>query len=453
MKQTPRLLLAWFALVALACNLTSSEQPPTLVPQSLIGASPQPTIGYIPPPPGAADETAVATRPPADIALLILSDRVESDRLMLHVSTLVEFHTRHVNSSLTSTTQGIGAAYTHLQRQFETIRQDNPDFAVFSHPFQAFYNDVFSDQHNLVGYLPGTDPNAGVILVGAHYDSINSDFGDAVGASPGADDNASGVAAVIELARILSQRSHRSSIMFVLFSAEEVNRQGSLHFVKDMIIDKEVPLAAMINVDTIGSWNAPDGTIKDREIRVFSAGPNDSPSRQLARTVDFIANEYDSKLNVIVQDAIDRDNRYGDHWSFSEAGYPAVRFTEAVEDTWNRDSRDTAAGIEPVYLADATRTILSVVTALADGLAPTRNISLRNNGDGTQTLVWEPVVGATRYIVALRRPNSLTYAQQFVVLETTSGAWDGWSQFEAIAITALDANGLVGPFSAEYPIP
>ena len=124
-----------------------------------------------------------------------------------------------------------------------------------------------------------------------------------------------------------------------------------------------------------------------------------------------------------------------------------------MEDTTRRGSLDTIEGIEAGYLADATKTILGIVTALADGPHPPRNVSLRDNGNGMQTLVWEPVEGAVRYMVTARYPNSLVYDAQFVTIGATSGEWDGWSQYEAVAIAAIDANGLIGPFSVEYKIP
>lgn len=453
MKRTPLLLIAWFSLVALACNLTSNEKPPTLVPQGPIGVATQATLGYIPPPPGAEGGTAVAANPSIDIEMFNLVNEVQSDRLMLHIRNLVDFRTRHINSSLTSQTEGIGAAANYIQRQFEDIRADNPDFAIFPHSFQAGYNDKISTQQNIIGILQGTDQNAGVVLIGAHYDSRNDDLDDAVGPSYGADDNGSGVAATIELARILSQRPHRSTIIFALFSAEEVGRQGSKAFVQDYILRYDIPLIGMINLDTIGSWNAPDGTIVNTKIRAFSAGPNDSQARQLARMANFFSYYHALSLAIEVQDRMDREGRFGDHESFTEANYPAIRFIEAVEDTPNRDSRDFYDGVEAAYLVDSTKTILGVVTALADGLRPPRNVSLRDNGDGAQTLVWEPVDGAARYIVALRRPNSLIYDQHFITLGATSGAWTGWTGYEAVAIAAEDANGLVGPFSVEYKIP
>lgn len=449
-------LLIWFGFVSIACNLTSSDKPPTLMPQGPIAASTQATLGYVAPPPGAvAEGTAVAARPPVDVELYNLLNQVDTDRLMVHIDTLVGFHTRHVNSSTTSQTKGVGAAAMYLYDQFQLIQARSPqNFTVHYHEFTAHYNGLATTQRNVFAVLTGTDVGGGVIVVGAHYDSRGDDLTDAESAAPGADDNGSGVAAVLELARLLSQRPHRSTIIFVLFSAEEVSRQGSKAFVKDYLNRfDDNPVFAMLNLDTIGSWNAPDGTINSKEIRVFSERPNDSQGRQLARTIEFIATHHGLNLKVSVQDQIDREGRYGDHESFSEAGYPSVRLIEAVEDHPKRDSRDTIDGVEPAYLADATRTVLGIVTALADGLRPPRNISLRDLGNGTQTLVWESVPGASRYIVAVRRPDSLIFAQHFITLEATSGAWGNWSQYEAVAIAAEDANGLVGPFSVEYKIP
>jgi hypothetical protein len=460
MKST-RVLIAifgWICLVALACNLAGdASKPPTLVPRKTEPPTPQPTLGYATQVPGAVNQgTAVAQQAQIEVELFNVLNEVESDRLMLHIDTLVGFHTRHVNSSQTSPDQGIGAAYRYIVDQLLAIQARSPNFTVFpdGQSFEMTFNNITTIQHNAIAQITGTDEGAGVIVIGAHYDSRADDLNDAAGFAPAASDNGTGVAALLELARILSTRQQRATIMFVFFSGEEENRQGSRAFVQNYIKYYNIPVIAMINLDTIGSWNDSSGNIDDIDLRVYSGGPNDSRSRQLARMTNFLGYNLSLNLNLIVEDAIDREGRYGDHFSFQEAGYPSVRFIEALEDHYNREGRDTIDKVEPAYLVKSTRTVLGVVLALAGGPRPPRNIAFRDMGNGMSSLVWEPVNGATQYIVALRRgADSLIYDQQFTVIDPTSGEWDRWRQYEAVAVAAVDSNGLVGPLSSEFKIP
>ena len=140
--------------------------------------------------------------------------------------------------------------------------------------------------------------------------------------------------------------------------------------------------------------------------------------------------------------------------SFSDAGYPSVRFTEALEDVSRQHSdRDTIEDIQAGYLVDATKTILACMTALADGPPPPQNISLRPAANGQRTLVWERVPGAIGYIVALRRPGSLAYNQYFPISDIST-TWDKFTSayYESLSIAAVDASGLIGPLSAEFAI-
>src|SRR5690606_11302120 len=128
------------------------------------------------------------------------------------------------------------------------------------------------------------------------YDSRTDDLNDSTAFAPGADDNGSGVAAVLEIARVMSQLRPRTTMIFVLFSAEEVNRQGSKAFVRDYIQFYNIPVRVMINVDTVGSVNDPRGNVNDRELRIFSQGPDESPSRDMARMIDFMIENYSTDL-------------------------------------------------------------------------------------------------------------------------------------------------------------
>jgi leucyl aminopeptidase len=450
------ILVALSSLTLLACTLSSGSAPPTLMPRQT--APPIPTIGYATLAPADLPQQAspVATSAASQNPnLMAMVNEVEVDRLMSHVRTLSGFQTRHVNSPQNRPDYGIGAARDYIYGEFEQIQsQTQGSLVVFSHDFDLQFNGVNSRQTNIVAIISGTEEGAGTIVVGAHYDSRGDDDLNPTAFAPGANDNATGVAALIEMARIMAKRPHRATVVFVAFSAEEVGRKGSIAFVNDYVRRNNIDLQAYINVDAIGSQTYSDGTVNDRQIRVFSQGPNDdSNSRQVARMTNLIAFNYSSQMEIVVQDALDRPGRYGDHFSFEEAGYPSIRFIEMAENSTYLDTTDTIDGIHPNYFKRTTQTILTVLASMADGPQPPGNIALRNNNDGTRTLVWEASTDATSYVVALRRPNSMIY-QQFETSET-SVRWDGFTSdnFVGIAVSAVDANGLMGPTSREIRVP
>jgi hypothetical protein len=448
------LLLGAF-LTLLACNLGTTDvtSPPTLVPRS--SATPPATLGF-------SGTGAQATILPADIntpiadparEVGVLLNAVETDRLMVHVETLQNFYTRHVNSTTTSPTQGIGAARDYIRNQFKAIQQtSNGRLYTFDQEFEINYAGITTKQYNIVAVLQGTEPGAGTVVVGAHYDSIGNPMDSGTAYAPGADDNATGTAAVIELARIMATRPHRSSIMLVAFSAEEVGRKGSIAFAQ-YLVQQNVDVIGMINLDTIGNREDRRGNINENELRIFSDGPNESSvSRHMARTAEFISFTTGMSMKLIVEDAIDREGRYGDHFSFSEVGYPAIRFIQAFEEKTNADPTDTIEYVESGYLTRSVQSILMVISCFADGPRPPRNITLRDLGNGKQTLLWEPVPDATGYIIALRGPGSVRYDQQ-IEWASTSIDWDNFNYYAGIAIAVRGPDGLVGPLSAEFVVP
>lgn len=441
-------ILSGFMLLLLACNLgTSDNAPPTLAP--LPTFTPRATLGYVAARPVVISEINMTAAPPSENIVPALLEQVESDRLLAHIRSLQDFRTRHIGSSQVSPREGIGAARKYIKDQLEILSAaSGGNLYTFEQSFEAFVTaDEKSTQYNIVGAISGAEVNAGTIIIGAHYDSVGTPLISSEAYAPGANDNGSGVAALLEFARIMSSRQYRATIMFVFFSAEEFNRQGSINFAA-WVQDKNIDVLGMINVDTIGNVHDRNGNRNDRQIRVFSAGPNEaSVSRKMAREANFLAYNYNLDLDLQVQDEIDRQNRYGDHFSFSELGYPAIRLINAYEEKNNADPTDTIEFIEPEYLRDAAQTILALVKSLADGPRPPANIVLRNRDDGKRELVWEPVADAAGYIVALRPPNSLIY-QQFS-FEETKLAWDGFSDYAGIAIAAKDERGVIGPLSRE----
>jgi hypothetical protein len=253
----------------------------------------------------------------------------------------------------------------------------------------------------------------------------------------------------------MSQRQYRSTVIFVAFSGEEVNRMGSKAFVS-WARGRNIDIIGMINIDTIGNNNNRSGRI-DESLRIFSCetesicSADRGSSRHMARAVEFLGFAHHSILPTQVERTADREGRYGDHFSFSEGGYPAIRFINTMEEWGNGSTSDTTQYIERDYFRKAVQSILLVVVAYADGPAPPGSVTLRDTGDGKSTLRWEPVPDATGYIVALRFPGSTRYDQQ-VDWADTSLPWNGFSAYAGVAVGAKGPTGLIGRLSQEYII-
>lgn len=460
------IIILMLVLSAMACTLTAepvATLPPrtpmsTITPNNPIG--PQYTMQPITTPQsGVVIPTSVAVSNPANVAastsLSTTLNLIDSGRMINTINTLVGFHNRHA-LSIPASSKGIHAAGDYLTAQFYQIKNDHPDMRIdiSQHSFEFEFGGQFHTGTNIMLVINGTDVDAGVVLVGAHYDTINrTNSMNVTVQQPSADDNGSGVAAVLEMARIMAQRPHRATIIFILFSSEELGRKGSIAFLNEYIRAWNIPLRAMINLDTIGSPIGPDGKRHDNEMRIFSAPPNTSTSRQLARQSEFVARYFVPGFRVNVQDSIDRDGRWGDHMTFSGedgSGYAAIRMIEQADDYNRMDTnQDTIDRIDPLYLSRVTQVTLATLIVLADGPPPPSAIRI----DTTDwRLEWLPSENITRYVIALRRPGSLVYNQELTV-DGTSFQWNELTSYEGFAIAAVNSHGQIGAFSRECSIP
>ena len=276
-------------------------------------------------------------------------DRVSEERLMADVVALSAIPTRHVNSP------GIGLAADQLAAAF-----DAAGARVIEDIFSLEFRGVVTQQRNVLAVIPGSDPSAGAILLGAHYDSRTVDIGDWIDAAPGANDNATGVAVLLELARLLADYEPRATIYLVAFAAEETGLQGSRHFVES---GQASDVRAMVALDIVGNSRGPDGP---NALRVFSPGPGDSPSRRLALWLARRGAVWTPQMPVLVQDAIDRPGRYSDHVPFAEAGAAVIRLIEEGERTdLQHNALDTPDRLDPPYLRRVAQLALVAAVELA----------------------------------------------------------------------------------------
>lgn len=226
--------------------------------------------------------------------------------------------------------------------------------------FPLEFRDLATQQRNVVAVFPGSDPTAGAIVLGAHYDSRTADIADWVSPAPGANDNATGVAVLLEVARQLAAYEPKATIFLVAFAAEETGLQGSRHFVES---SRASDVRAMVAFDIVGNSSGPSGS---NALRVFSAGPDDTSSRSLARWLARLGGGWTPDMPVLVQDALDRPGRYSDHVPFSDAGITAVRLIEDGEHTeLQHNALDTADRIDPAYLRRVAQLALGLTVELA----------------------------------------------------------------------------------------
>lgn len=455
--------IGFLTFVSLACSL-ATEAPPTLAPSTPMSTiTPEsaivpPTLQVqafeVEPPIGIVEQGSEAPIvAPSSIAM------VNGERMIEDIKTLVSFETRHILSS-PAPNRGIQAAQNWLIEELKAIAATSPNpgiqIDVYPHTFRMEWAGQEIYPSNIIMSITGTDAAAGVVMFTAHYDTALQNWFNGDSYQPGANDNGSGIAAILELARIAVQKPHRATIVFVMFTAEETGRQGSQTFVRDYISVNNIPLTAVINMDIIGNPTGRRGERYDNMMRIFSAGPNESSaSRMVARMIDVAVTRYVPGMTLTIEDSLDRAGRWGDHMSFSDEGYPAVRLIEAADDpTIAHTTRDTIDLIDVNYLTKTTQVILAALEMFADGPNPPSLRPLRQSTTdaGSMVLEWSHNPVCQSYVVALRGFGSLRYDEFYTVQATTSLSWNGFRTYEAVSVACVDMEGRLGRFAPELLI-
>ncbi len=252
------------------------------------------------------------------------------------VRTLVSFGTRNTLSTQDDPKRGIGAARDWLYQQFQDIAKTSDGRMTVE--LQTFEQQpgnripTATKLTNVVATLRGTDSPDRIYVVSGHYDSMCTSPTDAQCDAPGADDDASGVAAVLESARVMAPHKFDATIVFMAVAGEEQGLYGSTYFAKQAK-EKNWNIDAMFTNDIVGNGTntvrlfAESGGV----ISPAAGGENDGQSRQLARYIVETAHRYLPNFKVWMIWRRDRYLRSGDHVPFLDQGYPAVRFTEPNE--------------------------------------------------------------------------------------------------------------------------
>ena len=256
------------------------------------------------------------------------------------IQQLVACGTRNSLSSWSDAKRGVGCGRDAVVARWNQIAQDSGGrLQIVVDKFDGTSgrtNGKPAPFENVYAILPGSDPALAktVFLVSGHMDSRASDVMDPQIDAPGADDDASGVAVSMECARLLTRAGssgppkYRATLLFAAVSGEEQGLVGSGHMVK-WLKEQGYTVGGMLDDDIVGADPASGGP---HRVRLFSGNgeqdDSDSSSRELARAVE----EIDGSDAIRLIFALDRLGRGGDHRPFYEAGLPAVRFTEPLED-------------------------------------------------------------------------------------------------------------------------
>src|SRR5450432_772997 len=288
---------------------------------------------------------------------------VSADSLQSYIKSMVAFGTRSTLSTQTDPQKGIGAARLWVLSKFnEFAKQSGGRLTAIidttTLPADGKRVDAPLVLGNVVATLKGTDPRDNrVFLISGHLDSRRTNVMDKTGDAPGANDDGSGVSAVIECARIMSQHSFPATVIFIAVSGEEQGLLGATYTANKLKKDNK-NIEAVLNNDIMGSNNSSETNIIDNtRIRVFSEGlpayeldknaanirqlglENDGRARQLARYVKETGERYVDNLQVVMVYRNDRFLRGGDHTPYVMDGFTAVRITE-MNENYNHQHQD-----------------------------------------------------------------------------------------------------------------
>ncbi|MCC3776823.1 M20/M25/M40 family metallo-hydrolase, partial [Streptomyces sp. UNOB3_S3] len=376
-------------------------------------------------------------------ALRTLLREIDPRRVEATVRKLVSFGTRHTLSAQDDPVRGVGAARDWLLAELRRCAQASAGRMTVD--LQSYVQQpgprvpVATRITNVVATLRGSVTPDRIYVVSGHYDSRNSDPMDATGDAPGADDDASGVAVVLELARVFATRRPAATVVFMAVAGEEQGLYGAAHMARTYR-GQQSDIQAMFTNDIVGSPTAEDGSRDPYTIRLFAegvptsetpeqaevrrsvGGENDSPSRQLARFVRDTAENDATGMRVRVVHRRDRYLRSGDHIPFLQQGYPAARFTEPAENYAHQHQNvrmvdgkqygDLPEFCDFGFIARVARVNAAALWSLAQAPGTPRGAKIRTAALGNSTdLVWD------------RGPEPDLAGYEVVWRETTDPEW------------------------------
>jgi len=401
---------------------------------------------------------------------------VSAARQKAVIEKLVSFGTRHTGSDTRSDKRGIGAARRWIASEFQAASKDCGGRLAVETPSQVMTAERLAgptEVMDVLGVLPGTtDPNR-VIVISGHYDSRVTDAKNFTSDAPGANDDGSGTAAVIEAARVLCKRQFPATLVFAALAGEEEGLLGG-KVLADYAVAKGWNVEADLNNDIVGNTEGIGGARDNTHVRVFSEGTRstetpeeanrrrynggevDSPSRNLARFMDGLADRYLTNLDVVMVYRTDRFGRGGDQTEMLRAGFPAVRVTEAVENytRQHQDLRtesgvkygDTVDGVDFAYLAQVTRLNVVTMAALALAPKPPTGVEIAGAVSADTTVRWKPAPDAAAHRIWWRSTTDPQWRYSRVV--GTSGEAklagvniDDWF----FGVSAIGADGHESP--------
>ena len=404
-------------------------------------------------------QTPGAQTPASDLDPRIqkLVASISEERLKQLLTKLSSFHTRNTLSD-PNLPNGLGEARQWILDQ---MAKASPRLQVSFDTHQIPAGGRITrdtELRNIIAVLPGKSPRR--IYVSGHYDSLNlgqrgqaglntgrgaepqgaargaGDAGAARGAgagrgagaagapeqgagrggqrsdpnviAPGANDDGSGTVLSMELARVFAESGIEfdATLVFMAVAGEEQGLIGSRQHAKRMKAEK-IPVQALFNNDIVGNSTAGNGIVDGATVRVYSAGPEDSPSRSLANFAKRIAERYVPSHELRLMARHDRFGRGGDHSGFNAEGFAAIGFRESRENySKQHNANDTIDGVSFPYLAQNARANAAGMAVLA--LAPpppevTQRMLSRQPSGYDARLRWTASPGAAGYRIFWRK--------------------------------------------------
>ena len=409
-----------------------------------------------------------------------ISGEVSAERLRETIARLVAFGTRHTLSDTTSDTRGIGAARRWVKGRFAALSADCGGCLEIATPSQTVTGARVPKPTEIMDVLAiqrGTDDPDRVVLIAGHLDSRVTDILNATSDAPGANDDGSGTAAVMEAARVLSKQRFRATIVYAVLSGEEQGLYGG-KVLADYAKARGWRVEADLNNDIVGNTTGLNGVHDDTHVRVFSEGTKavetqaqadrrrynggevDSPARNIARYLEGLSAAYVPGLSVTLVYRTDRYGRGGDQVPMLEAGFPAVRLTEARENytRQHQDLRvengirygDVLEGVDFPYLAKVTRLNAVALAAMASAPPPPGMVKINGAVSDDTTVTWTAAPGAAAYAVRWRGTTEPQWRHGVTVKDATTTVLkdvviDDW----LFGVSSISADGYESP--VEFP--